>query len=138
MPNVVGSYKGTKLWVGGSRTRAPDVDFILNVQCRPIKGERHFPLRDSGSERPERLVAAVELLHSLMQRSSRGVYLHCAAGRNRSIVVAGLWLAWTQGHSLHRALSIVKRRHPRANPNPALVNVGKLAMRTLRWKGEVD
>jgi len=131
MPSVVDSYNGAKLWVGSSRARRPDVDFVLNVRVRPIKGERHLPLRDNGREQPDRLVAAVKLLHNLMRRSSRGVYLHCAAGRSRSVVVAALWLAWTHGYSFHRALCIVKRRHPRANPNPALVSVGKLAMRAL-------
>lgn len=131
MPSVVASHKGAKLWIGGTRTRVPDVDFILNVQRRPIKGERHFPLRDSGLERPERIVAAVKLLDSLLRRSGRGVYLHCRAGRSRSVVVAALWLARTRRYSLRRALSTVKRRHPSANPNPALLNVAKGAMKAL-------
>jgi dual specificity protein phosphatase-like protein len=131
VPSVVGSHNGAKLWVGGSRARVPSVDFVLNVQCRPIKGERHFPLRDSGSERPERIAAAVKLLDSLLRRSDRGVYLHCAAGRSRSVVVAALWLALVHRYSLRRALSMVKRRHPSANPNPALISVAIAAMKAL-------
>ncbi len=131
MPSMVGAYGEAELWVGSSRARVPDVDFILNVQCRPIKGERHFPLRNSGSERPERIVAAVKLLNSLLLRSRRRVYLHCAAGRSRSVVVAAVWIAWVYGYSLRRALSTVKRRHPSANPNPALLSVALVAMKAL-------
>ena len=131
MPNMVATYGDACLWIGGVTTRIPDVDFVLNIQRKPIKGERHFPLRDSGLERPERIVGAVKLLDSLLRRSSRGVYLHCRAGRSRSVVLAALWLAWTRGYSLRRALSTVKRRHPGANPNPALVNVAIAAMKTL-------
>lgn len=131
MPSMVGAYGDKKLWIGGATARVPDVDFILNIQRKPIKGERHFPLRDSSLERPERIVAAVRLLDNLLRRSGRGVYLHCRAGRSRSVVVAALWLVLVHGYSLRRALSIVTRRHPRANPNPALVSVAMAAMKAL-------
>ena len=131
MPSMVGAYGDRKLWIGGAKARVPDVDFILNVQRKPVKGERHFPLRDSGLERPERITAAVKLLSSLLLRSSRGVYLHCRAGRSRSVVVAALWLAWVHGYSLRQALATLKGRHPSANPNPALVSVAMVAMKAL-------
>ena len=132
MPSMVGAHGDAELWIGGATTRVPDVDFVLNIRWRPVKGERHFPLHDSGREDPQRIAAAVKLLDSLLQRSSRGVYLHCAAGRSRSVVVAALWLAWVHGHSLRRALSMVKRRHPSANPNPALVKVAMAAMKAFQ------
>jgi protein-tyrosine phosphatase len=132
MPSIVGTHGDAELWVGGATTRVPDVDFILNLRRTRVKGERHFPLRDGGPERPERISAAVELLDRLLRRSRRGVYLHCRAGRSRSVVVAAAWLALVHGYSLRRALSIVKRRHPRANPNPRLVRVALAAVKKMR------
>ena len=131
MPNIVGTYGKVNLWVGSGTARVPDVDFILNLKRTAVKGERHFPLRDGGYERPERIVEAVKLLDRLLRRSRRGVYLHCRAGRSRSVVIAAVWLAWVHRYPLRRSISTVKRRHPSANPNPALVRVAREALKKL-------
>ena len=131
MPSIVDTYGDAELWIGSAAARVPDVDLVLSVQRKSLKGERHFPLRDSGLERPERIAGAVRLLDRLLQKSRRGLYLHCAAGRSRSVVVAAAWLAWVHGYSLRRGLSIVKRKHPSASPNPALVRVAREALKKL-------
>jgi protein-tyrosine phosphatase len=131
MPSMVCKRGGTELWVGSATARVPDVDFILNVKGTAVNGERHFPLRDSGLERPERIVAAVKELDRLMRRSRHGVYLHCARGRSRSVIVAAVWLAWIRRRSLRQTLTLVKRRHRSANPNPALVRIALSAVKNL-------
>ena len=132
MPSIIYRLGDAALWVGSATARVPDVDFVLNVKGTAVDGERHVPLRDSGRERSDRIAAAVKELDRLMRRSRKGVYLHCARGRSRSVTVAAAWLAWTNRYSLERALSVVKRKHAQAKPNLALVRVAEEALRELR------
>lgn len=58
-----------------------------------------------------RVVEAVAVLASL-RRGGRRVYVHCAAGLNRSPTVVAGWLAVSRGLDAHAACTEIRRAHP--------------------------
>ncbi len=73
------------------------------------------------------LPLALDRLSSLRNRGRR-VYVHCAAGMNRSPTLVALWLAGTRGMTADEACAEVKRLHA-CVPDPDAV---KAALRAKR------
>jgi len=72
------------------------------------------PIPDLEPVALKRLVGAAAMrLDDLLQRHHQ-VYLHCAAGLNRSPTVAAAWMAWRQGLDASSACALVRQAHPSA------------------------
>lgn len=72
------------------------------------------PIPDLDPMALKRLVgAAVMRLDDLLQRHHQ-VYLHCAAGLNRSPTVAAAWIAWRQSLDALSACALVRQAHSSA------------------------
>ncbi|HLH65465.1 MAG TPA: dual specificity protein phosphatase family protein [Solirubrobacteraceae bacterium] len=79
--------------------------------------ERRVPFEDFGRLDARSLQLAVEQTLAWLA-GGHTVYVHCRAGRHRSVAVAAGVLALAEGVSLDDALAAVRRRRPGAAPLP--------------------
>jgi uncharacterized membrane protein len=128
-----------KLYLGrarkAQRLRAAGIKAIVNVSDRRYDGRRrHFPLAE-GVNDPRKLLAVVKALERRLQRKQVPIYLHCIAGRNRSPVVAAVFLVKRgRFRSFKQALRFVKRVHPATRPLPGMLASGLAAALLLGGK----
>ncbi len=117
------------------RLRAAGIKAIVNVSDRRYDGRRrNLPLAE-GVNDPRRLLAVVKSLERRLARKQMPIYLHCIAGRNRSPVVAAVFLVKRRSfRSFRQALRFVKRVHPPTDPLPGMIGSGKAAVRLLGGK----
>lgn len=96
-----------------------DVRGPLGGGVPEITKRLHLPLRDNQTEDAAKFfVAALNFIEE--QRSSRGkVLVHCTRGISRSSAVACAFLIWSQDLSYREALSVLRLKHPCADPNPS-------------------
>jgi len=90
----------------------------------------HVPVDDDLSDAEidamhAHLRGAVEFIDSC-RKSHHNVLVHCYAGRQRSATVVCAYLMWRDGHSVKKAVDIIKNKkkdafHPLVNFEPALV-----------------
>lgn len=104
----------------------PDISFRLAVAhgLREHRvGIEDFSPRDLEARTPD----AVALIADLRARG-RTVFVHCAAGLNRSPTVVAAYLAWSSGLDAREACARVAEAHP-SHPDPDIV---ARAIRTLK------
>jgi hypothetical protein len=119
-----------------ARLRAAGIRAIVNVARDRYDGRRrHFPLAE-GVNDPRKLLVVVACLERRLQRKRVPIYLHCIAGRNRSPVVAAVFLVKRRRfRSFRQALRFVKRVHPPTRPLPGMLASGRAAV-TLILRGK--
>lgn len=88
----------------------PEVSFKLAIR-HGIR-EHRLGIEDlCPSDLEEKGPAAVELL-SKLQAEGRVVYVHCAAGLNRSPTVVAAYISWAKGMDPLEACDLVTNAHP--------------------------
>ena len=117
------------------RLRAAGIKAIVNVAIRSYDGRRrHLPLGD-GFNSARRLLAVLACLERRIQRKQVPIYLHCSAARNRSPVVAALFLVKRRRfRSFRRALRFVKLVNPQTRPTKGMLLSARAAVRLLGGK----
>jgi hypothetical protein len=115
-----------------ARLRAAGIRAIVNVARDRYDGRRrHLPLAEGFNE-PRKLLAVVKSLERRLPRKQVPIYLHCIAGRNRSPVVAAVFLVKRRRfRSFRQALRFVQRAHPPTHPLPGMLASGRAAVRLL-------
>ncbi len=76
-----------------------------------------IPVHDDLAARAEQLHEAVKWIDERVAVGDK-VYVHCAAGRGRSVSVATAWLARRRGLTADEALARIQAARPAANPTP--------------------
>jgi len=126
-----------KLYLGNAKKmeilKANNIKYVLNFAKRKYDGRRrNFPLKDCGEE-PERLLIAVEKLRSRMKKRGK-VYVHCAAGVNRSPTVIAIYLVKygiqhdLEFYKFNDALKYLKLKRKNVNPKPRMKHNAKVAL----------
>lgn len=90
-----------------------DLQVCLQLGIHPF----YYPLVDGKKVQINAIRGAVGIVSYLLE-GGRTVLVHCLAGRNRSVLVAGLAEARRQGWSGTEALEHVRRVRPNSIHNP--------------------
>jgi hypothetical protein len=118
-----------------ARLRAAGVRSIVNISGRRYDGRRrNLPLAE-GYNDPRKILAVVACLERRLQRKQVPIYLHCIAGRNRSPIVAAVFLVKRRRfRSFGQALKFVRHVHPATRPLPGMLASGRTAVLMLGGK----
>jgi hypothetical protein len=113
------------LWVGpwSKAKDRPGVRLTCAIDS-PWKGEEFFPLIDGpgndAATMGDAIAAAVRHL-----RAGGPLSVHCVAGISRSATVAAAALATVWRCSLEESVTEIKRRFPKTDPNPTLLDLAR-------------
>ena len=80
---------------------------------------RHLPLMDYGFEfiLPT-MIYAINIIHGFREDTpNKGILVHCAIGRSRSVSAVAAYVMWHQGITYQKALALIKRKRSAAQPN---------------------
>lgn len=105
-------------------------DAILNVAIDlDIKDEfkwRHkVGLLDGPGNHPDTMIAAVLMLHSLVNSKKR-VLVHCHAGKSRSVMITSLYVSIAKNSNFDEVLQKVMKNRGVDVYQPALYNLAKI------------
>jgi Dual specificity phosphatase, catalytic domain len=86
---------------------------------------RHLPLLDYGFESIlPAMIYAINLIHGMREDSMvahvsppRGILVHCAIGRSRSVSAVAAYVMWHQGILYPKAIALIRRKRKGAGPN---------------------
>ena len=94
----------------------------------------HYPLHDSGKTKPEQLREVVKIIHEMIQTGKMSIFVHCVAGRSRSVVVVALYLyRYKYFSTLRKALDFVRDKRYRGKKVSSGININlmKVVEKTL-------
>jgi hypothetical protein len=128
------SEVGPGLWVGGipfpgdvDALRARGIDAVVSLCAEYLDDEAayrergivflHVPSIDDLSVPPAKLERAASWIAARVAER-RTVYVHCAAGRGRSVATVLAYLVRERGLSTDEALAKVQAARPQAGPTP--------------------
>jgi protein-tyrosine phosphatase len=128
-----------RIFIGSSECQPQaEIGAVLNVA---MDLERHLDNRleyakvgliDGPGNCPTTLMAAIFMLHQLLERHNR-VVIHCHAGVSRSPLVVALYLAArSEKMTVEDALRLVKSKRNVTDPAPALIELACKLLPDLR------
>lgn len=138
-----------RVWIGGYDT-ANDPDFMkrhsigLIINCtRHVSADfsemiptYRIPIDDSPewtSLFREHIGRVVDLMHRTLQRTKKGILVHCHAGVSRSSTVVAAYLITKKGYSVDGAISYIRSKKPETfRPSPVFYGLLKSIERDYR------
>jgi len=82
----------------------------------------HIPTPDFCPPRPEEIKLGIEFMKKIIN-SGKNVYVHCKAGRGRSVVAVVCYLIEVDDMSVEEAIDYVKKRRPQINMGKIQQNI---------------
>jgi hypothetical protein len=112
------------VWQSGSPQPGEHWDAVIDLDCSapPLEGVAfyaHWPIEDGPAPETAVLVALADLVNDL-RRGGKRVLIHCAAGINRSGLLAAAALI-RDGMEADEAVETVRARRPGVLNNPEFV-----------------